>query len=104
MSNSNIDPIALVSAIVLSALVGLFLRDAVAQTGRSPDPLVSQDTPAPKSEQGVATTPQAEQEATATRIVAVEWRIKKGQENEFLEYWSTRSTIPDRSGIVSAFV
>ena len=104
MSNSNIDPIALGSAIVLSALVGLFLRDAVAQTGRAPDPLVSQDTPAPKAEQGVATTPQAEQEATATRIVAVEWRIKKGQENEFLEYWSTRSTIPDRSGLVAEFL
>ena len=43
-------------------------------------------------------------EQTATRIVAVEWRIKKGQENEFLEYWSTRATIPDRSGLVAEFL
>src|ERR687894_710217 len=47
---------------------------------------------------------QAPAEQTATRIVAVEWRIKKGQENEFLEYWSTRSTIPDRSGLVGEFL
>src|SRR3712207_9116057 len=47
---------------------------------------------------------QAELEATAPRIVVVEWRIKKGQENEFLEYWSTRSTIPDRSGLVAEFL
>jgi hypothetical protein len=38
------------------------------------------------------------------RIVGVEWRIKKGQESEFLEYWSTRSTIPDRSGLVGEFL
>jgi hypothetical protein len=30
-------------------------------------------------------------------MVAVEWRIKKGQEEEFLEYWSTRSTGGDAS-------
>jgi hypothetical protein len=38
------------------------------------------------------------------RIVGVEWRIKKGQESEFLEYWSTRSTIQDRSGLVGEFL
>ena len=46
----------------------------------------------------------AREATTPTRIVAVEWRIKKGQENEFLEYWSTRSTIPDRSGLVAEFL
>jgi hypothetical protein len=46
----------------------------------------------------------AREAATPTRIVAVEWRIKKGQENEFLEYWSTRATIPDRSGLVAEFL
>ncbi len=61
--------------------------------------------PAPQSSDPQHTlAPQAEQEATAMRIVAVEWRIKKGQENEFLEYWSTRSTIPDRSGLVGEFL
>jgi hypothetical protein len=41
---------------------------------------------------------------TAARIVLVEWRIKKGQENEFLEYWSTRATIEDRTGLVGEFL
>jgi hypothetical protein len=43
-------------------------------------------------------------DSTAVRIVLVEWRIKKGSENEFLDYWSTRSTIPDRSGLIGEFL
>jgi hypothetical protein len=39
-----------------------------------------------------------------TRIVVVEWKIKPGRECEFLEYWSTRSTIPDRSGLIGEFL
>ena len=54
--------------------------------------------PAPQVEQAAAMA------ATPMRMVAVEWRIKKGQENEFLEYWSTRATIPDRSGLVAEFL
>jgi hypothetical protein len=104
VSSSNIDPLALGAAVVLSALVGLFLKDALAQTDQAPQPLAAQVTVAPKAEQGVAPPPKSEHDATATRIVAVEWRIKKGQENEFLEYWSTRSTIPDRSGLVAEFL
>ncbi len=38
------------------------------------------------------------------RIIFVEWRIKKGSEEEFLEYWSTRSTVPDRSGLIGEFL
>jgi hypothetical protein len=41
---------------------------------------------------------------TATRIVLVEWRIKKGSEQAFLDYWSTRATIEDRSGLVAEFL
>ncbi len=104
MSGSNIGIIAVGSAIALSAFATFLLNDAVAQVGRAPKPVASQDTPTPKVEQGMATTPQDEHDATTTRIVAVEWRIKKGQENEFLEYWSTRSTIPDRSGLVAEFL
>jgi hypothetical protein len=44
------------------------------------------------------------QDKTAARIVLVEWRIKKGQENEFLEYWSTRATIENRAGLVGEFL
>jgi hypothetical protein len=46
----------------------------------------------------------SEQETTSTRIVLVEWRIKKGREDEFLDYWSTRATIADRSGLIGEFL
>ncbi len=42
--------------------------------------------------------------STAPRIVIVEWKIKKGHEQEFLDYWATRSTIPDRSGLIAEFM
>ena len=44
------------------------------------------------------------QEATSMRIIFVEWRIKKGREEEFLEYWSTRATVADRSGLIGEFL
>lgn len=34
----------------------------------------------------------------------VEWKIKRGRESDFLDYWSTRSTIPNRSGLISEFL
>lgn len=46
----------------------------------------------------------ARQETTPMRIVVVEWRIKKGREQEFLEYWSKQATIADRSGLISEFL
>src|SRR3712207_3880516 len=61
--------------------------------------------------QEVATPPATSQapaseasQATSTRIVLVEWRIKKGREQEFLDYWSTRATVPDRSGLIGEFL
>ena len=104
MSASNIGIIAVGAAMALSALATFLLNDAFAQAGRVPEPVAAQAVLSPKVEQGMIATPQAGHEATATRIVGVEWRIKKGQENEFLEYWSTRSTIPDRSGLVAEFL
>ncbi|HRJ68556.1 MAG TPA: hypothetical protein PK812_03030 [Beijerinckiaceae bacterium] len=38
------------------------------------------------------------------RIVVVEWKIKKGREQEFLDYWAERSTIPNRDGLVAEFL
>lgn len=46
----------------------------------------------------------AGEDKTATRIILVEWRIKKGREAEFLDYWSTRATIEDRTGLVGEFL
>ena len=42
--------------------------------------------------------------STEARIVVVEWNIKKGHEQEFLDYWATKSTIPDRSGLIAEFM
>ena len=42
--------------------------------------------------------------STEARIVVVEWKIKKGHEQEFLDYWATKSTIPDRSGLIAEFM
>jgi hypothetical protein len=36
--------------------------------------------------------------------VVVEWKITKGREAEFLEYWSTKATVGDRSGLVGEFL
>lgn len=38
------------------------------------------------------------------RIVVVHWKIKPGREAEFLEYWSTRSVVEDRSGLVGEYL
>ena len=46
----------------------------------------------------------APQSPTAARIVLVEWRIKKGREQEFLDYWSTRATIADRAGLIGEYL
>ncbi|MCB8820365.1 hypothetical protein [Microvirga rosea] len=43
-------------------------------------------------------------DTTPIRIVLVEWRIKKGREQEFLDYWSNQATIADRSGLISEFL
>ena len=102
MFASYIGLLSIGAAIALSLIVlapkavfaKLSLKGAVAYIAPAPPPSDPQHTLAP----------QAEQEATAMRIVAVEWRIKKGHENEFLKYWSTRSTIPDRSGLVAEFL
>lgn len=42
--------------------------------------------------------------STDARIVVVEWKIKKGHEQEFLDYWATKSTVPDRSGLIAEFM
>ena len=43
-------------------------------------------------------------DTTAMRIVLVEWRIRKGEEEQFLEYWSKRVIVQDRSGLIGEFL
>ena len=38
------------------------------------------------------------------RIVLVEWRIRKGEEEQFLEYWSKRVPVLDRSSLIGEFL
>ena len=38
------------------------------------------------------------------RIVIVEWRIKRGQEAAFLDYWSRNEAIDDRSGLIGEYL
>jgi hypothetical protein len=38
------------------------------------------------------------------RIVLVEWRIRRGHEEEFLDYWSSRATVRDRTGLIGEFL
>lgn len=65
-----------------------------------PMPSTAQEAPAPSGGQAV----KAASAVTPMRIVLVEWRIKKGREEEFLKYWSTQATIADRSGLVSEYL
>ena len=38
------------------------------------------------------------------RIVVVHWKVKPGREQEFLDYWSQRAAVQDRSGLVAEFL
>lgn len=53
---------------------------------------------------GVSIEPTASPRPTPLRIVVVHWKIKPGRESEFLDYWSTRSVVGDRSGLVSEYL
>ncbi|QFU15778.1 hypothetical protein [Microvirga thermotolerans] len=82
-----------------AALACLHGPVAVAQEVRAP--LANAADPVPQA--AVAAVPDAK-DLTDARIVIVEWRIKKGREQEFLDYWSTKATISDRSGLIGEFL
>jgi hypothetical protein len=69
---------------------------------QQPAAALDQSNPAPALGLNQATA--SAENPTSIRIILVEWRIKKGRENEFLEYWSTRSTVPDRAGLIAEFL
>ena len=91
---------AVVAVGLLSAGVGVAIGEDVKPIA----PGAAAPAPAP------AAAPQATADAagnplsTDARIVIVEWKIKKGHEKEFLDYWETKSTIPDRSGLIAEFM
>ena len=71
---------------------------------------IAADSVSPPAPAASASAPQAAEAAvqnplpTQARIVVVEWKIKKGHEQEFLDYWAKKSTIPDRSGLIAEFM
>jgi hypothetical protein len=79
-----------------AAVVGLALVAMPAATRAQEAPVRPL---APKTRPSVGSS-----DTTPVRIVLVEWRIKKGQENTFLDYWSTQATIKDRSGLIAEYL
>ena len=59
---------------------------------------------APDSSSLTKETATPARDTTAMRIVLVEWRIRKGEEEQFLEYWSKRVIVQDRSGLIGEFL
>lgn len=96
------------------------LGGSVAQTSATTGPRRACPRPADAIASAAPTTPQtlaarlapdpvetgalASPDPYKTRIVVVEWKIKAGRECDFLDYWATRSTIPNRSGLVGEFL
>lgn len=90
-----------IPAVLAVGLMALGPHLVFSETLVAPPPALQQAPAAPP----VVASPQGAIEAQPqTRIVVVEWKIKKGHEQEFLDYWSQKSTIPDRSGLIAEFL
>lgn len=77
------------------------VADGIAPQTQGPQ---AQASPAPQAPAAAALDAAGKPLSTEARIVVVEWKIKKGHEQEFLDYWATKSTIPDRSGLIAEFM
>lgn len=77
------------------------VADGIAPQTQGPQ---AQASPAPQAPAAPALDAAGKPLSTEARIVVVEWKIKKGHEQEFLDYWATKSTIPDRSGLIAEFM
>jgi len=86
-----------VAALALSALLSALLLSA-----RADEPRPAQAAQPTRPAAGTARLPAAD--GTAVRIVLVEWKIKKGREQDFLDYWSKRATVADRAGLITEFL
>ncbi len=69
-----------------------------------PAPTLAPAPAAPTSAPEVRADAAGKPLSTEARIVVVEWKLKKGREQEFLDYWATKSTIPDRTGLIAEFM
>jgi hypothetical protein len=87
---------------VLTAGLGLGLLLSAPLAAQNALP-AAQPATAPVTPVAVA-APDAAPLSTEARIIVVEWKIKKGQEQEFLDYWAKKATVPDRSGLIAEFL
>ena len=110
--------------VITAAILGLTLAgsafaradEPVAPKAHTARPASDAVKPAPAMAAGPVTKPAAAPATPAVaapakvadgatmRIVIVEWKIKKGREQEFLDYWAQRSTIPNRDGLIAEFL
>lgn len=72
-------------------------------------PVRADKLPAPRTTEAAAPAratpaPPRTAEGTLIRTVIVEWTIKKGREQDFLDYWSKRSTLANREGLIAEFL
>ena len=84
-----------ISAAVVAA-TALMAFQANAQTASTAPPTDAKTAPV------VAVAPAAEN--TAMHIVVVHWKIKRGHEQEFLDYWSQKSFVANREGLIGEFL
>ena len=85
--------------------IGLGSHLVLSETLVAPPPAAALQQTTPVAPQpGASEAVAAVSAQPQTRIVVVEWKIKKGHEQEFLDYWSQKSTIPDRSGLIAEFL
>ncbi|RYC33977.1 hypothetical protein D3273_01635 [Lichenibacterium minor] len=99
------DPAALLRRRALPAVLaaGLLVAGASAGVADNLAPAAQPSVPAVDATAAPAAATGAPL-STDARIVVVEWKIKKGHEQEFLDYWATKSTVPDRSGLIAEFM
>ncbi len=92
---------ALVALLLAGPALGLPAAPATAQPA---DPALVDALISPSAPPSRSAPAQDAEGATPVRLVVVHWKIKQGQEQEFLDYWAQRSPVADRSGLVGEFL
>ncbi len=67
-------------------------------------PALAQVAAAPQAPTPPAVSAPAPEGSSPLAFAIIEWKIKKGQDKEFLDYWGTKSTIADRTGLIGEFL
>lgn len=84
-----------------SILLAPFLPFAAAFPALAQVPAQAQ---APVAAPAQAAAPAMVGQSSPLTFAIIEWKIKKGMEKDFLDYWATKSTLADRTGLVGEFL